>query len=601
MGIGMKVPFTISDQYTLISRWNGTEYSFSAFKDEDDSAQLILLSERLTNECNGFEVRVPVEAHNFSKCIEKLPKALMFFNPKPECNIPIEWEDVSYSFEGDTWGLQTGSDYGQRNCSKVIMGNLWYPIESNQIRENYNDKYARVIERGIDIHLPIGSIPLPLSREALIYNEKSIQLIRDTLDTIIEVLISNFQTLLSNQPNLYQAMEKYSENRRLMDDLNPNNQDYTYDNYVLNTRINVPCPAEKVTRIGKYRWRYKSINLREYTDESITMTNGNTVPPMLPVNYSSHESIVMMIKEGTKKVPSRTINFMKDNHPTADIELWWYTDATEQKVLDWLCTIYGYLTVDKFDDVVPDYKVQRSASASTRKVASALVLSEREAWDDYMWWNDSPDIDLNNTRGIWVDVRSRRLVSTHHCRDEKTLFRVHNALVNHDIIPEGTRVYGCPGSHKNLMKDHPNFMHIDDAIKLAFSVVEEGTTLIEKSKFNYVASCNEFYSTERKLLGLDIDVDMSYYNVIKKRVKQHKELYSNNIYETYQGCRYIIDRVFNQDDLKGIYNYYESKEEELDKKFFLRYPLLNGVSVDHSAEMVNHVEDYIKLKEFCNV
>jgi len=144
-------------------------------------------------------------------------------------------------------------------------------------------------------------------------------------------------------------------------------------------------------------------------------------------------------------------------------------------------------------------------------------------------------------------------------------------------------------------------MHIDDAIKLAFSVVEEGTTLIEKSKFNYVASCNEFYSTERKLLGLDIDVDMSYYNVIKKRVKQHKELYSNNIYETYQGCRYIIDRVFNQDDLKGIYNYYESKEEELDKKFFLRYPLLNGVSVDHSAEMVNHVEDYIKLKEFCNV
>jgi len=83
--------------------------------------------------------------------------------------------------------------------------------------------------------------------------------------------------------------------------------------------------------------------------------------------------------------------------------------------------------------------------------------------------------------------------------------------------------------------------------------------------------------------------------------EENKELYSNNIYETYQGCRYIIDRVNNQDDLKGIYNYYESKEEELDKKFFLRYPLLNGVSVDHSKEMVNHVEDYIKLKEFCNV
>ena len=50
MGVSMKIPFAIFERYALIRKWNGTEYSFSAFKDEDDSAQLELLSERPNDE-----------------------------------------------------------------------------------------------------------------------------------------------------------------------------------------------------------------------------------------------------------------------------------------------------------------------------------------------------------------------------------------------------------------------------------------------------------------------------------------------------------------------------------------------------------------------
>ena len=90
---------------------------------------------------------------------------------------------------------------------------------------------------------------------------------------------------------------------------------------------------------------------------------------------------------------------------------------------------------------------------------------------------------------------------------------------------------------------------------------------------------------------------MSYYNVIKKRIDQYYKLYNKDIFMSFQGCREIQSLVSN----KLHYSYYESKEEELTSKFFHRYPLLNLIDTRDSNEMVKHVEEYIKLKEYCNV
>ncbi len=605
MGIGMKVPFTVTDQYTLISRWNGTEYSFSAFKDEDDSAQLVLLSERLldTSVCNGFEIRVPVESKDFTLVHEKLPQALMFFNPKPECNVPVDWDEFDYSFSGDTWGLEMNKDSGyNKTTAKIIMGNLWYPIDSNQIQESYSDSYSSMLNNELHIHLPIGSIPLPLSREALIYNEKSIQLIRSCIDEIIEIMVQDFQELLDEQPTLYDAIKKYSELKNLMRSIGSDNSEYYYtvDNTIgrveLNTQLMIDCPADKVTTIPRYRWRYKSIIIKDYT-EIKTTNNTSIYYNKLKVGLNTNEELTLIIKEGTKKVPSRCLKYMDDNYSNYDLKLWWCTDDTEQELRDWLLDIYGYTDVDLFDDVVPDYKIQRSASVSTRKLAKALILSDRLVWEEYMWWNDCPDVDLNTTRGIWVDVRSRSFDSSKYVHKSEGLYKIHQALLRWEVIPKDTRVYGAPGSHKNLMKDHPNFMHIDEAIELIFKTVDEGTSMLDKAKYNYLSICNELYSKERKLLELDIDIEMSYYNVIKKRIDQYYKLYNKDIFMSFQGCREIQSLVSN----KLHYSYYESKEEELTSKFFHRYPLLNLIDTRDSNEMVKHVEEYIKLKEYCNV
>lgn len=166
-GIGMKVPFTVSDQYTIISRYNGTRYVFSAYKDDYNKPKFIPLSETPTEEHNGVEVRVPIRDVQTDTIIDKVTEALRYFNPKPQSNIPIDWTtEPEPILSGENWYI-----YPDRRRASIIMGNLYYPVR------DWPD--------GIVVRAPIGSVSLPLSREEILYDNRTTTFLSKALDQVL--------------------------------------------------------------------------------------------------------------------------------------------------------------------------------------------------------------------------------------------------------------------------------------------------------------------------------------------------------------------------------------------------------------------------------
>lgn len=176
-GLGSKSPFSYVDAFTITSRHNGKKRIYSAFKNADGMPSITLMHEEDTNECNGFEVQVPVKHNDNSEFYQKSQDFYRFFEPKPNFNCVIAWDDKF----SELAGMKLINDNSV--TVYLLQGNVSYPVDKIQFndligneREGYN--YNKV---SFVIPVPIGTIEVTASREGISYTPNTIQAIRTLL------------------------------------------------------------------------------------------------------------------------------------------------------------------------------------------------------------------------------------------------------------------------------------------------------------------------------------------------------------------------------------------------------------------------------------
>ena len=592
-GIGMKTPFALVDQYLVISRWDSMEYTFTAYLDESNKPQFSLMSERVTAKCNGFEIRVPIETDQIPKMVEDAKDALRFFSPKPTTNIDIEWSEINYSKSGIDWGIleHDGDNYGRRIKSCIVMGNLHYPLDVSNIRVEYRDIYSKVIDYGAVMQFPIGTIELPMSREDIKYTDKNIQLIRDKVDEIVAVFKAELQADIDATPNLYKASLYLSNMRNIISDIGININDLTWKGNDLNNRwVTTPkfCHGYSVP---KFRWQYKSLSLQDYHVNTNRLKDDTIVDMYDTLPYDKFK--VLVVDSTTKKLPSRLLNWVNDNGYTdqhvylfvADPEQDDYPN-TKQSIRDKLA-VMGWPDVLDFDEVVPDYKVTRAKAKKTAKVYTMQANMWCQTDRDY--WRDGPDIDLDTTTGIYVDVRNHAPYGHQGWYMSKIKDTI-KTLKDNGYIPEDTVVYGCPGSHKNKLEGHPNFISIEEAADIAIDVASTLNTRYSV-KYKRYQEVKMLKDSDPSLFKLDISVNNSYYSSCKRVIDKFKDTiqFSKN-YTDYTSTFTILNLLRDN-------NLEELGMTRTKDNFFNRYPLLQHVNADESNAA--YIKDYIELKEFC--
>jgi hypothetical protein len=203
-GIGSKSPFAYVDQYTVRSVFDGIESIYSIFKDEEGIPSIALLGQRTTSEHNGVEVSFPVKPDDFETFEQAAFESLKYFEPLPDIKNATEgsFNPPEYVARGGCWGMRPNA-----GSLQVIMGGVMYPVSTGNLSYKFpHDSAAyKLLDYGLDLRVPIGTCSVALSREALSYDDRTIEAIRKACDDVIDEVAETFANMFDQYDSEWEA------------------------------------------------------------------------------------------------------------------------------------------------------------------------------------------------------------------------------------------------------------------------------------------------------------------------------------------------------------------------------------------------------------
>lgn len=172
-GLGSKTPFAYTDQFTIISWFNGIQYTYSAFKDESGEPCISPLGMVETTEPNGVQIRVNVQAKDMASFIDSARRVYQFFKVRPNITgatmtfddaVPVAEEPDSYQM----YEHGKGSDILPGRVS-LVMGQVCYAADGDGIEISSSlGAYGYLV-----IFAPVGTCDIQVSREELQYTDRT--------------------------------------------------------------------------------------------------------------------------------------------------------------------------------------------------------------------------------------------------------------------------------------------------------------------------------------------------------------------------------------------------------------------------------------------
>lgn len=173
-GLGCKTPYSYSNVFEVIARYNGKRYMYSMFKNESGIPQHSLLGVFDTDEPNGVEVKVPVQLKDFHQFYEAAQNQLKYFDvpPKVSGSTYTPYKFPVSSFRGPNWVFALD---GYGHTVTVVQGYVGYSFNFDQISDRFPDEYDFFINniRQTTLFMDIGTFDTAVSREEVQYTERT--------------------------------------------------------------------------------------------------------------------------------------------------------------------------------------------------------------------------------------------------------------------------------------------------------------------------------------------------------------------------------------------------------------------------------------------
>lgn len=214
MGIGCKSGFAYGDNFLVITYKAGVKTICNCYLEASGCGEVAEMSVEKTEEPNGVEVVIPVKQDDVKEFEEKAVEFFKWWEVKPiihGLSKTPDWkkltnaDDIIMSGAAGNWHL-TNRGYYSSEDSLVIMGNVAYPMDSGSMGSLPSEEES-LIRNGIVLRVPIGSVEVANSREALQYSDFTIKNLRAQFAAILKevqgVLVKEF----SVAKNMIEAKE----------------------------------------------------------------------------------------------------------------------------------------------------------------------------------------------------------------------------------------------------------------------------------------------------------------------------------------------------------------------------------------------------------
>jgi len=331
-GLGAKTPFAYSDQFNIVSIFNGVMYAYSAFYNSAGLPEIMLMAETPTTEHNGVEIKMGVKPADFNRFKEAIRDQLRFFPVKPKVTnfnggSEFNWHSApKYLFESESVKIYQSQGYGTR--AYIIQGPVGYPLDVNQVVGSLTPDEASflrtLVDTGVNFQFKIGEIGVTASREGVEYNSHTLTSLKTRIAAAYKEVKDWIESKIANLPNAYEKALFVNENstfRNIINtvklDLSPATKD-TSGNY--NFAIGT-CPEFKVEldytdMSGNVQKRtVNGISITEYTRSGLNgFTGSRNTSNDAHIRPRRDIKVAVVIRDAAKTPVAKMRHYFKENN-----------------------------------------------------------------------------------------------------------------------------------------------------------------------------------------------------------------------------------------------------------------------------------------------
>jgi len=327
LGLGSKSPFGVSDSFTIISYHGGTKTIYSAFLNSQRIPNIAHFYQEDSDEPTGIEIEVAIKKEDVNYFTQETENQLKYFKVKPDIEgNPIEWEEPDeIVFEGKNWKITKGSTGYRSDSVKVIQGQISYPIDTSSLGTKYQEaktNIQQIFRLPLIIDVNIGDVNIAPSREALTYDEKTVDFLMDIAEQIFESLPNTINDEMESQETEYLARIKYGEISRafhytISDILK--NQIFWNDIDITNNTIKIDESEFAQIRMYDYHGsRLSSRLLGLNIDWSASTTHSSKRNWTINCSLNNHFLYCLDGVDSTRAITSKVKKYMVDNNLSAN-------------------------------------------------------------------------------------------------------------------------------------------------------------------------------------------------------------------------------------------------------------------------------------------
>lgn len=457
LGLGSKSPFGVADNFTVTSFFQGEKTIYSAFLNEDRIPSIALFHKEPTDEPNGLEIEVAINADDFRVFNREVNSQLKYFKTKPLVfgNSNFEWNvDEEYLYSGSNWKMVKGG-----GSPRVVQGQIQYPINVRNMGKEYDeapDVVRELLNKSVLFEVNIGDVNIAPSREALSYDAKTNQNIIKAAEKILEELPVQIAEAIQSTPSEYLARLQYSE---ILNDLclAGSHRHQTLVNYLLESgkitwngidvsskNINIPQEdlIQAVTFYRNYNGKYSKSILRVYR----SWGQPDTKPETWNFEIGSLKSTLWIYATPNDKgVELRAKKWANDHFKqSCSIHV-----ITSSLPLDVLTSKFGLMTSDwvKAKDLP---KIVKAPKCSTDKTIYVKQFKESCTWQRTRKWDTTRVNDLSKLSGYYVALDRLKVLDNGSPVDD--FDSIVSGAIKLGLLDESKNIYGL--GTQNLKRSH---------------------------------------------------------------------------------------------------------------------------------------------------
>lgn len=566
-GLGAKTPFAYGDSFTVITvskdaDGQNMQRTYLAYLDKTEIGVMDLINEKPTSEPTGTTIQITVAEKDYREFIEQTNKVARFLEP-----ISINGEEPSKlvkKLEGTNWFV---TDLDDTNMVGVLVGNIFYPLEDDLNNPTINslmELYRRTSQETLIIKLPIGSVNLTASRDALELNDRTKAALINACEVVKAELADEAISKLNEQKTLLEVLEAARSMRaaKLVQSYNWNNIP-VIDGYKVVEGYSLPHVCiERFTKNHKDKLE---------TQASCYL----------------HVKKTTALAYGNKKIKhlKRRIKALLSQNQYKSVDIIHMPDDAQKAQATLEAGYFSALTFIDMETIEP-LPIERS----TRTGSPVARTPEFKEWKDGDWYELREDFDFEEDEFVWVALNRNHMEScipNWHCRSLQSLVQ--------EILGNDVPLIGVPDRFIKKLKKldvNNNGIELDNFVKNQMK-----NFLLDPSRYEILASHTINFRTD-KIFG-----SIEKFNLPAGHLLLQYKAFTDSILASRNTFRYadLLNNLLS----RGTYEKppeYKAVVTKLNAEYnrFLlaitqKYTMLDFIPTYIDDEDVPKIESYIKM------